>query len=70
MKKKIHPLTAARAQKGLNLQQAADLLHVSVVSVWNWEQPVKYPSFRNLMAIKKVFGITPNEIFGVKLVVK
>lgn len=70
MAKKIHPLTAARAQKGLNLQQAADLLHVSVATIWNWEQPIKYPTYRNMLLIKKVFGVTPDEMFGVKRIVK
>jgi len=70
MKTKIHPLTAARRRKGLTLEQAADLLHVSVACVWNWEQPIKYPTYRNMLLIKKVFGVTPDEMFGVKRVVK
>jgi len=70
MAKKIHPLTAARELKGLTLQQAADILHVSVATVWNWEQPIKYPTYRNILKIQKVFGVTPGEIFGFKPLVK
>ena len=70
MAKKTHPLKAAREGRRLTLQQAADLLRVRVSTFWNWEQPTKYPSSKNLIKIERIFGITPNEMLKLSIVVK
>ena len=70
MAKKTHPLKAAREGRRMTLQQAADLLRVRVSTLWNWEQPTKYPNSKNLIKIERIFGITPNEMLRISLVGK
>ena len=72
MAKKTHPLTLARAERKLNLQQAADILGVSVSTVWNWEHRIKgkEPNAESLRNIRKNFDISADDMLGIKPVVK
>ena len=52
-------------EKNLSQAKLAQKLNVNQTTVGQWLLGKKKPSFDNIVAIYKQFGITPNELFGV-----
>lgn len=50
--------------KGLSQEKLAKILNVNQTTISQWLLGNKKPSFDNILAIHKKFGITPNELFG------
>ena len=52
-------------EKNLSQAKLAQKLNVNQTTVGQWLLGKKKPSFDNIVAIYKQFGITPNELFGI-----
>lgn len=57
-----HPIKVYRRENGLTLVQAGELLGVSEMTVWRWENGRRTPRRRELQKIKAEFGIAPSAI--------
>lgn len=55
-------LRAARVNKGLSQENAAQLLGVTKYTVSNWERGKSYPSVTHLKNIEKAYGIKYDNI--------
>lgn len=52
------------AEKGLSQAAFGATIGVNQTTVGQWLLGKKKPSYDNILAICKTFGITPNELFG------
>ncbi len=52
-----------RVLSELSQKEAADLLGVKQVSVWQWEHGVTYPKAERLPEIAKLYGCSVNDFF-------
>ena len=50
----------------LSQQKLADILGVNQTTVSQWVQGKKKPSYDNIFAFYKYFGIEPNQFFDIK----
>lgn len=57
-------VSAARKEAGLTQQQLAEQLGVSRSAVANWESGVGRPDIKSAMAIRRVLGLTLDQIYG------
>ena len=55
-------LKAARVNRGLNQQEAADLIGVSRTTLQAWESCKSYPTVAQLPAIEAAYGLKYNDI--------
>ena len=55
-------LAAKRKEAKMTQQQLAERLHVSFQAVSKWESGQSDPSTTNLMALAKLFQVTPEEL--------
>lgn len=55
-------MKAARINKGLNQQEAADLIGVSKTTLCSWETYKSYPTVNQLPLIEKAYGISYTDI--------
>lgn len=55
-------LKAARTNKGLTQQEAADLIGVSRDMISNWETGRTYPTVKNIQSIERAYEISYNDI--------
>lgn len=65
MKEFAKRLRIQRLKRGYKQQDIAYFMHVSQVSVSNWERGVKEPNFSKLVKLCEVLGQTPNYMLGV-----
>jgi len=56
-------LAAARVNAGMIQQEAADKLHVSKVTIGNWESGKTKVSFADLSALSKIYKVPIDNIF-------
>ena len=52
----------ARKKAGLTMDEAADRLGVSRVSLWLWETGRGNPLIANLVKMAEVYNVAPNEL--------
>lgn len=57
-------LSKHRKSAGISQEKLADMLGVSRQAVSKWETGETQPEMANLLAICKIFNITPNELLG------
>ena len=50
-------LRAARANKNLSQEQVAELMGVSRIAVWKWENGESYPRVANLKKLCFIYGV-------------
>lgn len=55
-------LKAARVNKGLNQQDAADALGISRTTLQSWETYKSFPTVAQLPRIEKVYGVKGDDI--------
>lgn len=55
-------LRAARVNKNLTQEEAANALGVSKQTIGNWEKGRSFPAVRKINMIEKLYGIKYNEI--------
>ena len=55
-------ITAARKNRGLSQETAAELLCVSRQAIAKWENGKSYPSTENLLAVSRLYGISVDEL--------
>lgn len=55
-------LKAARVNKGLNQQEAAEILGVSRATIQSWETYKSYPTVLQLPAIEAAYGVSYDDI--------
>lgn len=55
-------LKAARINKGLNQQEAADLLGVSRTTLQSWETYKSYPTVAQVPAIEAAYDVKMNDL--------
>lgn len=55
-------LRAARVNKGLTQEKAAELLGVSKDIISNWERFITYPDVKDVKNIEHVYEVTYNDI--------
>lgn len=55
-------LKSARVNKGLNQQEAADILGVSRTTLQSWETYKSFPTVAQLPAIEKAYGVKYDDI--------
>ena len=55
-------LQQLRTGKNLTQEQLAEQLYVSRTAISKWESGVSDPSTTNLMALAKLFNMTPEEL--------
>ena len=55
-------LKAARVNRGLNQQEAADLIGVSRTTLQSWETCKSFPTVAQLPAIEKVYNVKYDDI--------
>lgn len=53
-------------EKGLSQQKLADVLGVNQTTVSQWLLGKKKPNYDSILLLYEKFGITPNELFGLK----
>ena len=53
-------------ERGLNQEKLARALGVNQTTVGQWMHGKKKPSYDNILAFYRHFGVTPNEFFGVE----
>lgn len=61
----IEEIKMIMTERGLTQQKLADALGVNQTTVGQWLAGNKKPSYDNILAIYKKFGITPNMLFGI-----
>ena len=52
-------------EKNLSQGEMAKLLNVNQTTSSQWLMMKKKPNYDSIIAIYKVFGVTPNELFGI-----
>jgi len=57
-------LSKERTQRRLSQKQLADLCHVSLNTVKNWESGGSEPSISNLLELSKILGVTTDYLLG------
>ncbi len=55
-----------RERQGYTQQVVADALQCSRAAIANWEANRSQPDFRTLVALARIFKVTPNDLLGVK----
>lgn len=55
-------LKSARVNKGLNQQEAAEILGVSRTTLQSWETYKSFPTVAQLPAIEKAYGVKYDDI--------
>lgn len=55
-------LKSARVNKGLNQQEAADIMGVSRTTLQSWETYKSFPTVAQLPAIEKAYGVKYDDI--------
>lgn len=55
-------LKAARVNKGLNQQEAADLIGISRTTLQSWETYKSFPTVFQLPAIEAAYGVNYNDL--------
>lgn len=60
----IEILSKERIQRQLSQKQLADLCHVSLNTVKNWECGSSEPSINNLLELSKALGVTTDYLLG------
>ena len=55
-------IKAIRKSKGLSQEELAIKLNVVRQTVSKWEQGISEPSTSNMIALAKLYGITPEEL--------
>ena len=55
-------IKAIRKSKGLSQQELAVKLNVVRQTVSKWEQGISEPSTSNMIALAKLYGVTPEEL--------
>ena len=61
----VDVIKGVMVEKGLSQQKLADLLGVNQTTVSQWLREKKKPGFDNILRFCAVFGIKPNEFFGI-----
>ena len=55
-------LKAARVNRGLNQQEAADIIGISRTTLQSWETFKSYPTVAQLPAIESAYGVKYDDI--------
>lgn len=55
-------LAAARVNKSMTQQEAADFLHVSKKTIQNWENGSSYPNAKMIEAICNLYGVSMDNL--------
>lgn len=55
-------LAAARVNRSMTQQEAADSLHVSKKTIQNWENGSSYPNAKMIDAICDLYGVTMDNL--------
>ena len=55
-------LAAARVNKSMTQQEAANSLHVSRKTIQNWEKGISYPNMKMLESICILYGISVDDL--------
>ena len=53
-----------REERGLTRDEFAELMYVSLVTVFRWESGTRVPEVVMIMQIAKVLGVEPNDLLG------
>ena len=59
-------LEVLRTMKGWNQEEAAEKCFTGQKGYWRWEKGVVYPRKNSRRAISQAFGVSEEEIFGIK----
>lgn len=62
MMRKIVELTQYRKDNGLSRADVGEILGVSPITVWRWEQGQRFPSLKHLPAVAKMCGRSIEEL--------
>ena len=55
-------IARTRKEKGLTQRELAEKVYVSVQAVSKWERGESEPSTSNLLALAKLFGVSPAQL--------
>lgn len=58
----MHPLQKHREQAGLSIQELADKLDMSPITIWRWETWRRELRHENRIKVAKVLGCTPRDL--------
>jgi transcriptional regulator with XRE-family HTH domain len=59
-----HPIKKYRHDNGLTQQALADMLGVTNVTVWRWENRKRTPRMRDLPNLKEKTGLSEADLLG------
>lgn len=61
----IEVLKQLMSEKNLSQQKLADLLGINQTTVSQWLLGRKKPGYDSILLLYEIFGITPNQLFGI-----
>ena len=54
----------------MSQRDIAEMLNMTQANYWLWEKGKSYPNAKQIIQLCEIFNCTPNDLFGIKGVVK